>query len=75
LPVAGYFYQSASSLRNSIRLMALEQQLATPRKSAAPSNPCGLRPVIFSAPRSPFSSPVSQNAAALLFDLGTVDVR
>jgi hypothetical protein len=25
--------------------------------------------------RSPISSPVSQNAAALLFDLGTVDIR
>jgi hypothetical protein len=34
-----------------------------------------VRLVIFSTQRSPISSRVSQNAAALLFDLGTVDIR
>jgi len=55
--------------------MALDQRLASLRRISrgVERQPvlAGLRRV----DRSPISSRASQNAAALLFDLGTVDVR
>jgi hypothetical protein len=56
--------------------MALEQPLALTRKSAARSNAKQVLVGDFvPAKGSPIWSRVSQNAAALLFDLGAVDVR
>jgi hypothetical protein len=55
--------------------MGLDQQLAPPCKSAAPSNAKKFWLAISLAKGLPISSRASQNAAALLFDLGTVDVR
>jgi len=72
--VASYF-SSSGSIWNTIRLITSEQQLAAPCKSAALSSPRVSAGLIFSAQRSPISSRVRQNAAALLFDLGTVDIR
>jgi hypothetical protein len=68
-------YRIAVSARNTIRLMRLDQQLAPPCKSAAPSNAKKFWLAISLAKGLPISSRASQNAAALLFDLGTVDVR
>jgi hypothetical protein len=54
--------------------MTLDQQFAPPRKSVAPSNASEFW-FDSSAESSPISSRASQNAAALLFDPGTVDIR
>jgi hypothetical protein len=61
---------------NQIGLTALEQRLALLRQM----QPLGRTPSMFwsatlPAKGSPIWSRASQNAAALLFDLGTVDVR
>jgi hypothetical protein len=66
----------AVSIRINIGLTALDQRLALLRKI----QPFGERQACFwsaspSAKGSPIWSRASQNAAALLFDLGTVDVR
>jgi len=75
MPVAGFFYRRAGSIRNSIRPLTPDQQLAPPCKSAAASNAKKFWLAISLAKGLPISSRASQNAAALLFDLGTVDVR
>jgi hypothetical protein len=65
----------AVSIRNNIRLMALDQQLAPIRKIGRALE-CELVLVALRGmDSSPISSRASQNAAALLFDLGAVDVR
>jgi hypothetical protein len=69
-------YQIAVSIRNDIRLMALDQQLGPLGKNRARRRTWTRFWVDFVGwTRSPISSRASQNAAALLFDLGTVDVR
>jgi len=75
VPVAGFFYRRAGSIRNSIRPPTPDQQLAPPRKiSGAVEREC-VSVEIYRIARSPIWSRVSQNAAALLFDLCTVDIR
>jgi hypothetical protein len=75
ISVADYFYRVAGSIRNPIRPRPRDQQLAPPCKiSGAVERECvlaGIRRIGC----SPISSRVSQNAAALLFDLGSVDIR
>jgi predicted anti-sigma-YlaC factor YlaD len=71
----GIFYRSAGSIRNSIRLMKSDQQLAPPDKIGSV---VGRERILVLTRRlrpSPISSRVSQNAAALLFDLSIVDIR
>jgi hypothetical protein len=65
----------ADSIRNNIRLTVLDQRLASLRKIGRAAE-CELVLVGLSGmDSSPISSRASQNAAALLFDLGEVDVR
>jgi hypothetical protein len=65
----------AGSARNSIGRMTLEQQLAPPRKKQprrrTPTGSAGIRRSF----RSQISSRASQIAAAILFELRTVDIR
>jgi len=71
----GLFYRRAGSIRNSIRPLTPDQQLAPPHKiSGAVEREC-VSVEIYRIARSPIWSRVSQNAAALLFDLCTVDIR
>jgi hypothetical protein len=75
MSVAEYFYPMAGSIRNTIRRMRWDQQLAPPRKiDRAIERELVLTP-LRRIKCSPISSRASQNAAALLFDLGTVDIR
>jgi hypothetical protein len=75
MSVAEYFYRMAGSIRNTIRRMRWDQQLAPPRKiDRAIERELVLTP-LRRIKCSPISSRASQNAAALLFDLGTVDIR
>jgi hypothetical protein len=74
-PGRGLFYRSAGSIRNSIGPMTLDQRLAPPRKIRRAVERAKILRRTSSADSSPISSRVSQNAAALLFDLGTVDIR
>jgi hypothetical protein len=55
--------------------MRLDQQLVLPRKINCALEREKFWLAISSAKSSPIPSPASQNAAALLFDLGTVDIR
>jgi hypothetical protein len=68
-------YQIAVSIRNIIWLMTLDQQLA--RLANQPLSRARNKSwlTVWLAKGSLISSPASQNAAALLFDLGTVDIR
>jgi hypothetical protein len=55
--------------------MMLDQQLAPPRKISSAVEREQVLAELRCIGYSPISSRVSQNAAALLFDLGTVDIR
>jgi hypothetical protein len=75
MPVAGFFIEGRVPFRNSIRPLTPDQQLAPPHKiSGAVEREC-VSVEIYRIARSPIWSRVSQNAAALLFDLCTVDIR
>jgi hypothetical protein len=73
--VASYLKLKAGSIRNSIRLMTPDQQLAPPCKISRAVEHEPIFGWTSSAESSPISSRASQNAAALLFDSRTVDVR
>jgi hypothetical protein len=75
ISVADYFYRSAGSIGNPIRPMPPDQQLAPPCKISGAGERQRVLVGICRIGRSPISSRVSQNAAALLFDLGSVDIR
>jgi hypothetical protein len=57
------------------RMTTPEQQLAPPRKSAASPDPRGSIDKFSAALPRKISSRASQNGAAMLFDVGTVDIR
>jgi hypothetical protein len=60
---------------DSIRRHPPDQQLASPRKIGSALQRAQALAGLCRTGRSPISSPLSQNAAALLFDLGPVDIR
>jgi len=70
-----FFCRRAGSTRNSIRLVTWDQQLAPPHKIGDTIERAKALAGLCLIARSPISSRASQNAAALLFDLGTVDIR
>jgi hypothetical protein len=55
--------------------MTPDQQLAPPHKISSAREPKPVLGELRPIERSPISSPVSQNAAAILFDLRSVDIR
>jgi hypothetical protein len=61
--------------RNSIWLMTADQRLAPSNKISRAVEHAKVFGWTSSAETSPMSSRASQNAAALLFDSGTVDIR
>jgi hypothetical protein len=65
----------ATSIENNIRLTMPDQQLAPTRKISCANLTRASFAHTSSAKASPISSRASQNAAALLVDLGTVDIR
>jgi hypothetical protein len=71
---ADYFYRKRFH-SNPIRPMPRDQQLAPPCKISGVAERERVLVGICRIARSPFSSRVSQNAAALLFDPETVDIR
>jgi hypothetical protein len=75
MPVAGCFLFRGGSVWNSIRLISRDQQLAAPRKISRIVECIQFLAEVRRFARSPISSRVSQNAAALLFNLFMVDIR
>jgi hypothetical protein len=67
-----FFCLSSSSISDTIRPTMRDQQLAPPHKIGSAAE-LSLR--LAGSRVRHFSSPLSQNAAAILVDLGHVDVR
>jgi hypothetical protein len=67
-----FFYSTASSILNTIGPTTSDQQLAPPHKIGSAAE---LSPYLAGSRVRHFSSPLSQNAAAIQFDLDHVDVR